>query len=133
MIVPTMSPLRADLYPSLGDFFRACGEGHMADWEWNPANTLLALHEDRVVGFVSAWVDGQPYAWIDPLLVHPDHRNQGIGVWLGWTMEAILQKRGVSVIRVLARDDGDLIPQLKRCGMKLKGSYTILEKTYAAS
>src|SRR3990167_8575719 len=131
MIVPVMSPIRPDLLPSLSQFFKDCGDEYMADWDWNPKNTLLALHNDRVVGFVSSWVDGQPFAWMDPLLVHPEYRGQGIGVWLGWTMEAILQKRGVSVIRVIAREDGDLIPQLKRCGMNPLGQFTMLEKHYA--
>lgn len=134
MIVPTMSPIHPDLLPSLSQFFIDCGKPHMKDWDWNPKNTLLALHNtDRVVGFVSSWVDGQPYAWIDPLLVHPEHQNQGIGVWLGWVMEAILQKRGVSMIRVLVREDGDLIPQLKRSGMVVVGQFTVLEKTYGVA
>lgn len=133
MIVPTMSPIRWDLLPGLDTLFEACGEGYMVGRIWNPGNSLIALHEGCVVGFVSAWHDNQPYAWIDPLLVHPEHRGKGIGVWLGWTMEAILQKRGVNVIRVLVREDGDLIPQLKRSGMVVVGQFTVLEKTYGVA
>lgn len=50
---------------------------------------LLAIHEDRVVGYVAVIGDGQTFAFVTSIEVLPQFRGQGIGRHL---MEATVTK-----------------------------------------
>lgn len=61
-----------------------------------------AWHEERLVGLVRVLSDEVAIAWIQDVLVHPDHQRQGIGRAL---VEAALERfAGVRAVALLTDD-----------------------------
>lgn len=84
-------------------------------WEFNPELTLVALHHDEVVGMIAGWDSGQPYAWVDSLLVLPKYKGQGIGAWLCMAIEGVLVNRGIKCIRAVPESE-EVVEGLQRSG-----------------
>ena len=99
MVTPEIKLLRDEHYRGLYDLFDAHGWKHMRGWRFNQDLSFVALREGRVIGFVTAWHDGQPYAWVDALAVLPEYQHQGLGSWLCLVMERLLLDRGVKALR----------------------------------
>lgn len=74
---------------------------------------VLALEDERVVGFVNAVGDGVFYAYIPLLEVLPSHRNRGIGPEL--TRRMLERLRGMYAVDLLC--DPALQPFYERLGM----------------
>jgi len=127
MIRPTISQLRMEHIPGLQQLFQVCQMDYATTWEYNPELSLVALHDEEVVGFVAGWHSGQPYGFIDNLLVLPKYKHQGIGTWLARTMWEVLKSRGAKCVRVVL-DNKDLVPTLIKGGMTELGQFTVLEK-----
>lgn len=101
----------------------------MREWTWNPFCTLLAIHQQRVVGFIAGWA-GQPVGFIDMLVVAPAMRGQGIGVFLWRAMIAHLVSVGVQRIRWLTANQ-NLQRMLERQGFATISQGVLMEVTYA--
>ena len=106
-------------------FFKLCGLGCAAA-SFNYDMSLVALHKGELVGFVTAWWDNQPGAFIDLLTVHPDYRNRGIGYYLCTAMQAVLIKKGVTRIYV-ALDNPSLVPAFEKHGFKERKGFFLME------
>ena len=127
MITPTITQLTIEYLPSLHSLFAATGHDYEVGWEYNPDMTLLAIHEDKVVGFIAGWIDNQPYAWVDNILVHPKYRRTGVGYTLCVAMRGVLQAKGVKVVQA-AIENPQLVDMLVRgAGFKVRGERTLLE------
>ena len=123
MIVPELTELRPDHLQDLWFLFKLCDQEHDDGAMYNPETSLVAFHNGQMVGFVTAWIDSQPYAFIDNLLVHPDFRHKGIGFWLCVAMKDILFKRGVRLIRAIVTDGDVVFRGLVKYGFqKVKGA-----------
>lgn len=92
---------------------------------YDPQLSLVALHEERVVGFIGAWVNGDAYAWVDNLVVHPDYRKDRIGYYLAKGIAELLGKRGIRFIHV-CMENPDLARALRQFGFKSKGMREML-------
>ena len=114
MIVPVLTQLRPDHTDDLVFFFRVCDWPFDPEQPFNPNNTILALHKGQIVGFVTAWIDNQPYAYVDVLIVHPDFRGQGIGYYLAHAIREIVLRRGANAIRFNVTNP-ELVATLERC------------------
>ena len=125
-------PFHPHLLSEVHELFDLCNSGVAKGWTFNPNRTLIALKDDKVVGFLACWRDGQPIAWVDMLLVHPDYRNQRVGATLCYTLEALLKSEGVSVIRCVIDEGNDLAAPLTKAGFSTVGTFTIMEKHYEA-
>ena len=90
-----ISQLRPEHYDDLRDLFRIY-ECSADPSTYDPDWTLVALVDNKAVGFIAAWVCGQPYVFVDTFLVRPEHRGTGVAVRLGETMLAVLEKRKMS-------------------------------------
>jgi ribosomal protein S18 acetylase RimI-like enzyme len=77
------------------------------------SHILLALSENRVVGFITAISDGVSAAYIPHLEVLPDYQGQGIGTELVRRMLATLS--GLYMVDLMC--DPDLQPFYRRFGM----------------
>ena len=141
MIRPIISQLRPEHLGGLSKLLIACDMAYASDWTWNPDATLVAVHDDTVVGFVAFWHDGQPYAWVDTLCVHPDYRYQGVGPHLCWAVEGILRQRGVKAIRcaletdmvengLRVKDGLTLRDNMKKYGFHSCDPHVVMEKFY---
>jgi predicted N-acetyltransferase YhbS len=82
----------------------------MEDWrrflQMDPRGNFVLAIDDRIVGTVTTLTYGPQLAWIGMMLVHPDHRRQGIGRCLMGRALEYLQGRGVSCIRLDATPAG---------------------------
>lgn len=133
MIRPTIVPITPALLPGLHQLFDDCNQSHVKGWQFNPRRCMLAVWKGEVVGFVASWWDGQPFAWIDLLLVAPKYRGQGVGVRLAGTMEALLCGEGVKSIRCVLDEDGEFAELLDRAGFTRTGTYLVMERDYNES
>jgi ribosomal protein S18 acetylase RimI-like enzyme len=124
MIVPSFTQFEPHHQKDLNFLFQICAQEWDMDAMYNPETTLLAWHKGQLVGFLTAWYDDQPYAFMDNLIVHPDFRNKGIGFWLVITMKDILFAKGVRAIRAIVSDE--YLDGLCRYGFKeVKGAITV--------
>jgi GNAT superfamily N-acetyltransferase len=57
--------------------------------------------DGRAVATVTVWSDGVNFAWLDDLVVHPDHRRRGLGTRLVTETLAQLADDGISAVQVL--------------------------------
>ena len=62
-----------------------------------------AWTEGQMVGTVTVWSDAVNFAWLDDLVVHPDHRRRGIGALVLSETLSEIRRAGVSAIQVRAR------------------------------
>jgi GNAT superfamily N-acetyltransferase len=65
---------------------------------------LLSLfHGDEQIGFTRIVGDDATFAWVCDVYIHPDHRGQGLGVWL---MECTMAHPAMDVrLQLLATRD----------------------------
>lgn len=127
MIVPELTGLRPDHLEDLWFLFKLCNQEHDDGIMYNPDTSLIAFHHGQMVGFITAWVDDQPYAFIDNLLVHPDFRHKGIGFWLCTAMRDILFKRGVRAIRAIVPEDSVTHRGLAKFGFEKIEGVVVME------
>ncbi len=128
MIRPAIGRLLPEHLPRLRELLIACGKTWAVDWTWNHENTLVAMYHDRMVGMVTVWVDRQPYAFVDHLIVDPAYHNEGVGTFLAVAIGKMLRDRGVKVIRVFAESDVVIRGLVKVGGFRIVGKHTILER-----
>ena len=76
-----------------------------------------------------AWDSGQPYAWVDSLLVLPKYKGQGIGAWLCMAIEGVLVNRGIKCIRAVPESE-EVVEGLQRSGFHIAHHSPVLEKFY---
>jgi len=130
MTYPTISQLRPEHYDDLRELFRLCDCGtDPADYD--PDWTLVALVGDRAVGFIAAWVCGQPYVFLDNFLVHPKYRRTGVAVVLGEAMVAVLQQKNLTrdkTIRAIVTVP-ELVDPLKKYGFRIVSAAVAMEKS----
>lgn len=55
-----------------------------------------------VIATLSVWSDGVNFAWIDDLVVHPGHRDRGIGSSLVSETVSRIRQNGIVAVQVLA-------------------------------
>ena len=120
MIVPVLTQLRPDHGPDLEFFFKVCGYPYDPEQPFNPDNTLLAFYQGQLVGFVTCWTDGQPYAFVDGLLVHPDFRRTGVGYHLAHAIKGVVMQRGAFAIKCIVTNP-ELVAILERVGFQRNG------------
>mgnify|MGYP001592757592 CR=1 FL=1 len=126
MLVPTLTQYRPDMLDDLTFLFKVCG------WEFDPAqppdsnNSIVALYKGQLVGFVTYWLDSQPYAFVDSLLVHPDFRSKGIGYYLAHAVKEIVLKHGASAIRFVVTNP-ELAATLDRVGCTRREDAVVME------
>jgi GNAT superfamily N-acetyltransferase len=84
-----------------------------ADWQrllaLDPNGCFVAEKEGEPVGTVTTTAYGASLAWIGMLLVHPEHRQQGIGTLLLHHAIQTLQQRGVHCIGLDATPAGKVL------------------------
>jgi GNAT superfamily N-acetyltransferase len=131
MIRPAIRHLHEADRAGLADLLRRAGNGFpaTAEWPFNPARSLVAIHNGKVVGFVSVWHDDQPSAWIDSLVVDAEFRHQGIGVFLAIAAESLALRLGARYVRALAGED-EVVRMLLKKGFVPLGTYEVLDKGY---
>jgi GNAT superfamily N-acetyltransferase len=56
---------------------------------------------DELVGTLTVWSDGMNFAWIDDVVVHPGHREKGIGSALVEGALERLNENSIPIIQVL--------------------------------
>jgi len=116
MIRPQIVPYTEDWRPGVVAMAKEVGwTEEMAEWTWNPLTTFLAIHRGRVVGFIAGMAGDQPVGVIDTLVVVPELRCHGIGVFLWMAMVRRLFALGVKRIRVLTGNES-LQQQFERYG-----------------
>ena len=80
------------------------------DWRrmlgFEPDGCFVAVRDEVVVGTVTTITYGRALAWIGMMLVHPDHRRQGIGHRLMRQALEYLRSRGVPVVKLDATPAG---------------------------
>ena len=126
MITPVLTQLRPDHQDDLAFLFKVCGSEFDPTQPFNPDTSLIAIHEGQIVGFITAWIDDQPYAWVDVFLVHPDFRRGVVGFHLASAMRAIILEKGARAIRC-ASENGELTAMLKRIGFTERRDAVLLE------
>ena len=103
MSSPTLAQLRPDMLDDLEFLFKVCECPFDPAQPFNPDTSLVAFYEGQLVGFLTSWIDEQPYAWIDCFLVHPDFRGKAsIALLLGSAMRELVLKRGSNAIRAVS-------------------------------
>ncbi len=112
------------LLPSLQELFAVTGKEWNQGWTFNPELSLVYVDGVRVLGFITAWDDDQPYAWIDNFVVL-EGCDPRIPYILGTTMMELLE--GKTVRAVISNPK--LIPLLTKLGWIDKGEFTIMERT----
>jgi ribosomal protein S18 acetylase RimI-like enzyme len=102
-----------------------------ADWHrllWlEPEGCFVAMEQGRLVGTVTTITHGRTLGWIGMMLVHPNHRRQGIATRLMRQALAYLQSRGVKCIKLDATPDGRLV--YDRLGFSAEGTITRHRRT----
>src|SRR5438093_4829685 len=82
----------------------------LEDWHgllWlEPHGCFVAVQKGHVVGTVTTTTYGQTLAWIGMMLVHPDHRQRGIGTRLMRQALEYLQSRQVHCVKLDATPTG---------------------------
>jgi ribosomal protein S18 acetylase RimI-like enzyme len=81
-----------------------------------------AWEQDRLVGFARAISDHHFHAYIDDVVVHPDHRRQGLATNLVDRLVAAL--RDVDAISLFCAEEH--VPLYERLGFKLWKSQRVL-------
>jgi predicted N-acetyltransferase YhbS len=81
-----------------------------ADWqrllELEPQGCFVAVREQELLGTVTTTAYGQTLAWIGMMLVHPEHRRQGLATRLMRQALDYLQGRAVRCVRLDATPAG---------------------------
>jgi GNAT superfamily N-acetyltransferase len=81
-----------------------------ADWrrflKLSPKGCFVATKDRTLLGTVTSITYDQRLSWIGMMLVHPDHRRQGIGRGLMGRLVSHLQGRGVTCIKLDATPAG---------------------------
>ena len=83
--------------------------------DWNrllrlePQGCFVAVENGRVDGTVTTTTYGQTLGWIGMMLVHPNHRRQGIATLLMREALAYLQNTKVRCIKLDATPEGRLV------------------------
>lgn len=103
--------LRFDKQFAVGDWLLLYRAARYNAW-WTERNARAALayahlvatawSEQQLVATLTVWSDGVNFAWLDDLVVHPDHRRLGIGSQLVSETVARIGAGGVSAVQVLA-------------------------------
>ncbi|MFS0673715.1 GNAT family N-acetyltransferase [Ornithinibacillus sp. 179-J 7C1 HS] len=91
----------------------------------NSSHVVLAIDEDKVVGFITAISDGVLSAYIPLLEVLPEYKSKGIGSEL---VERMLGDLEHLYMIDLACDD-DLVPYYERFGMQR--STAMIKRNYS--
>ncbi len=112
--------------PSLKRLFASVDKEWNEGWKYNPELTLVYEHNGEVVGFLTAWECGQPYAWIDNLVTALDCNRGRVALTLLTTMTELLKRRGAETIRVVICRES-LKPQLERLGFIDEGKQTVMK------
>ncbi len=110
--------------PSLKRLFAATDKEWNEGWKYNPELTLVYVHEGEVIGFLTGWECGQPYAWMDNLIAAPGRPR--VALELIMTMVELLRRRGAETIRVVICLES-LIPQAERLGFIDEGKHTVMK------
>lgn len=101
----------------------------LAELEWNPLLTFVAVWKGRVVGFVAGYA-GQPVGILDHLVVAPDVRGRGVGVALWRAMIRYLREvAGVQRIRFTTHNPS-VVLMLQREGFSTCGYGATMEGVY---
>lgn len=83
----------------------------------NDAIVLVAVEDDRVVGFIGGRVQYIPYGWeLHPLAVSNSYQRRGVGTLLVHAFESEVRKRGAEVI-FLGADDENGSTSLSGCDL----------------
>jgi len=97
-----------------------------ADWrrmlKLSPHGCFVATQNRVVLGSVTSITYEETLSWIGMMLVHPEHRRQGIGRRLMETVLAFLHGRGVTCIRLDATPMG--LPLYERLGFVAEWTLT---------
>src|SRR2546426_9870135 len=71
-----------------------------------PEGCFATIENGELIGTVTAVTYGRELAWIGMMLVHPNHRRQGVGTQLMKAALAFLKSRGIVCIRLDATPAG---------------------------
>ena len=71
-----------------------------------PEGCFATIENGELIGTVTAVTYGRELAWIGMMLVHPNHRRQGVGTQLMKAALAFLKSRGIACIRLDATPAG---------------------------
>jgi len=112
--------------PSLKRLFIAVDKEWNEGWKYNPELTLVYESKGEVVGFLTGWECGQPYAWMDNLITAPDCNRPRVALQLIMTMTELLKRRGAETIRVVICRES-LVPQAERLGFVDEGKHTVMK------
>ena len=125
----SISQLRPEHYDDLRELFKIY-ECSADPSTYDPDWTLVVLVDNKAVGFLAAWVCGQPYVFLDNFLVHPDHRGTGVAVRLGEAMLAVLEKRHASTGRTIRAivTMPSLVEPAKKYGFRTVSAAVAMEK-----
>lgn len=127
MIRPQIRPMHPTDREAFRALLAACGD--ITDPQDDPRNherMLLAWHGGRVVGSVLWWQDHFPLVWIGELLVHPDLRGSGVGVFLWRAVIRHCRDMGVTRVRYCI-EDRSLALQLCRDGHRIVDPAMLME------
>ena len=100
------------------------------DWvrmlRWEPGGCFVATLQEVVIGTVTTTTYGQTLAWIGMMLVHPDHRRQGIARGLMLRALQSLREKKVRCIRLDATPAG--LPLYQQLGFVSEWTLTRHER-----
>ncbi|HUL51103.1 MAG TPA: GNAT family N-acetyltransferase [Candidatus Nitrosotalea sp.] len=103
----------------------------LEDWRrllsLEPDGCFLGLQNNKVIGSVTTTTYGRELAWIGMMLVHPDHRKQGIGKILMSQAVNYLQARKVKCIKLDATPAGR--PLYEKFGFLPESTLTRCERS----
>ena len=117
-------PTATDL-PAVQRLFEDTGKEWNQGWTFNPELSLVYVADGKVLGFITAWDNDQPYAWIDSFIVR-EGIDPRVSYLLGATMLEVLKLRGVKTIRAVISNP-KLAAALTKLGWSNKGEFTIME------
>ncbi len=126
MIRPKIVPLTAEYQAGVDALVLESNHPEAVGWTYPPDLSLIALHNGRVVGLLTAWADQRPYAWLDAMLVHPDVRNQGIAYFLYLAMKRLLKARGIKKLWAFTTYEG-WVEKADRLGLREAARVALLE------
>jgi flavin-dependent dehydrogenase/ribosomal protein S18 acetylase RimI-like enzyme len=120
------------------------GKPHAAYYETKAASyisrgpdyCLVAVHRDRVVGFVLGDVRGWEFAaelsgWLEVIGVDPEYHGRGVSRALMNELSARFKRAGVTIVNTMVNwNDGDLIDYFSANGFE-RGEYVNLVKNLA--
>ena len=103
---------------ALADLREAVGWNRMESAYKNPALTsfchIAAYEKEKLIGYIDCISNGVTDAYIQDLMVHPDHQRRGIGTMLMDRMIAKLKEKHIYMISVIY--DESLKPFYERFG-----------------